>query len=99
LVALTLFAFFVALWVAVTAVIWWRPAAWKEWSRRVPLDGGGRLEAAKMLVAVVFWILAVLCVVYTVSAHWHPIAIGAVGGGIALVRLVVEIWLHHRLGK
>jgi hypothetical protein len=99
LVALTIFGFFVALGIAVTAAIWLWPAAWKQWSHRVPPDGGGRLDAAKMLVGLVSLVLALLFVIYSVSPQWHPVAIGLAAGGIALVRLAVEIWLHHRLGK
>jgi hypothetical protein len=99
LVALTVFAFFVALGVAATVAIWWLPAFWDRWFYRLPPDGGGWLDAAKMLVALLFWVLAVVAVVHMVAAHWHPVAIGTAAGGFVLLRLVVEIWLHHRQGK
>ena len=97
-VAFTFFAAFVTLGAVATILIWYWPGIWKRWFQEVPPEGDSRLEAAKMVTAAVFWVVAIAAVVGMVSSHWHPVAMGAVGGALALARLVIELSLHHRLG-
>jgi hypothetical protein len=98
-VALTLFASFVALGVAATILIWCWPGVWKRWFQEVPPEGGSRLEAAKMATAIGFWVLAVAAIVGMIASQWTPVAMGLLGGVLLFARLVIELALHHRLGR
>jgi hypothetical protein len=98
-IAFTLFAAFVTLGAVATILVWCWPGVWKRWFQEVPPEGDSRLEAAKMVTAAVFWVVAIATVLGMISSQWHPVAMGAVGGVLALARLATELFLHHRLGK
>src|SRR5690242_7411539 len=54
--ALTMFAFVAGMGVVATILIWALPAVWDRWFHQVPPEGGGRLDAAKLVMGLVFGI-------------------------------------------
>jgi fucose permease len=97
--AMTMFAFFVGLGLIATYAIWRAPVLWRRWMQRMPEEEGTALIAAKVVTGAVFWIVAVLLVIVMVTANWRPVAVGAMAGGLCVIRLVLDISLHHWLGK
>jgi hypothetical protein len=97
--ALTMLAFFVGLGVVATFLIWCWPAAWKRWLHRMPTDENWRLETAQTAVHLVFWAFALVVVWWMVVSQCRPITAGAIAGCLMVSRLVLDIALHHWLGR
>jgi hypothetical protein len=97
--ALTMLAFFVGVGVVATLLIWFWPAAWKRWLQRLPTNGNWRLELAQTAVQLAFWAFAIAVVWWMVVNECRPVTAGAVAGCLMICRLVLDIAMHHWLGR
>jgi hypothetical protein len=97
--ALTMLAFFVGVGVVATLLIWFWPATWKRWLHRLPTEGNWRLEIAQTATHLAFWALAIVVVWWMVVTQCRPVTAGAVAGCLMICRLVLDIAIHHWLGR
>ncbi len=96
---ITMFAFFVAVGVGATLLIWCRPAVWERWLHQMPAGENVRLEVAQTCSHFAYLGAGVVMVCWIASRGVGPVAAGGVAGSLMVLCLLTDIGLHHWLGR
>jgi hypothetical protein len=97
--AVTMFAFFIALGVAATLLIWCWPSFWQRWVKQVPPGENVRLEIGLACSHVSYLAAGIFMVCWIVKTGMGPVPAGAFAGSLMVLCLVTDLCLHHWLGR